>query len=162
MYYYLCAEARPDLPNLTHVMCKCAWECMWRIRKAALPMKKPLGEKATPTCGKAMWKILVAEAGQQTCTAAFLLPSFSAFPHPSAFLPPLLLGTPTPVTIVRTGFQDSSHFPTSTGIGTLLHLNTLGANPPVLSQYMLSTWWFYVQNTNPFLNQNMLSSFRIH
>ena len=39
---------------------------------------------------------------------------------------------------------------------------TLGTNLPVLSQYMLSTWWFYVQNTNTFLNQNMLSSFRIH
>jgi hypothetical protein len=39
---------------------------------------------------------------------------------------------------------------------------SLGTNPPVLSQYMLSTWWFHVQNTNTFLNQNMLSSFRIH
>jgi hypothetical protein len=39
---------------------------------------------------------------------------------------------------------------------------TLGTNPPVPSQYMLSTWWFHVQNTNTFLNQNMLSSFRIH
>ena len=38
---------------------------------------------------------------------------------------------------------------------------SLGTNPPVLSQYMLSTWWFHVQNTNTFLNQNMLSSFRI-
>jgi hypothetical protein len=41
-------------------------------------------------------------------------------------------------------------------------LDSLGTNPPVLSQYMLSTWWFHVQNTNTFLNQNMLSSFRIH
>jgi hypothetical protein len=41
-------------------------------------------------------------------------------------------------------------------------LLSLGTNPPVLSQYMLSTWWFHVQNTNTFLNQNMLSSFRIH
>jgi hypothetical protein len=39
---------------------------------------------------------------------------------------------------------------------------TLGTNPPVLSQYMLSTWWFHVQNTNTFLNQDMLSSFRIY
>jgi hypothetical protein len=38
----------------------------------------------------------------------------------------------------------------------------LGTNPPVLSQYMLSTWWFHVQNTSTFLNQNILSSFRIH
>jgi hypothetical protein len=41
-------------------------------------------------------------------------------------------------------------------------LPSLGTNPPVPSQYMLSTWWFHVQNTNTFLNQNMLSSFRIH
>jgi hypothetical protein len=40
--------------------------------------------------------------------------------------------------------------------------DTLGTNPPVPSQYMLSTWWFHVQNTNTFLNQNMLSSFRMH
>jgi hypothetical protein len=39
---------------------------------------------------------------------------------------------------------------------------TLGTNPPVLSRYMLSTWWFHVQSTNTFLNQNILSSFRIH
>ena len=39
---------------------------------------------------------------------------------------------------------------------------SLGTNPPVLSQYMLSTWWFHVQNTNIFLTQNILSSFRIH
>ena len=39
---------------------------------------------------------------------------------------------------------------------------SLGTNPPVPRQYMLSTWWFHVQNTNTFLNQNMLSSFRIH
>jgi hypothetical protein len=40
--------------------------------------------------------------------------------------------------------------------------DALGTNPPVLSQYMLSTWWFHVHNTNIFLGQNMLSSFRIH
>jgi hypothetical protein len=40
--------------------------------------------------------------------------------------------------------------------------DTLGTNPPVLRYYMLSTWWFHVQSTNTFLNQNMLSSFRIH
>jgi hypothetical protein len=39
---------------------------------------------------------------------------------------------------------------------------SLGTNLPVLSQYMLSTWWFHVQNTNTFLDQNMLSAFRIH
>jgi hypothetical protein len=39
---------------------------------------------------------------------------------------------------------------------------TLGTNPPVPSQYMLSTWWFHVQNTNTFLSQDILSSFRIY
>jgi hypothetical protein len=39
---------------------------------------------------------------------------------------------------------------------------SLGTKPPVLSQYILSTWWFHVQSTNTFLSQDMLSSFRIH
>ena len=55
-------------------------------------------------------------------------------------------------------YEDVLHDPSR----SITSLNTLGTNLPVLSQYMLSTWWFYVQNTNTFLNQNMLSSFRIH
>jgi hypothetical protein len=119
MYYYLGAEARPDLPNLTHVMCKCVWESAWRIRKAALPVKKPLGEKAAPTCGKATWRIPVAEAGQRTCIAVFLPPSFSTFLRPPPFLPPLLLKTPQASNRCTDWFlQDLYSSPASTGNGT--------------------------------------------
>jgi hypothetical protein len=118
MYYYLRAEARPDLPNLTHAMCKCAWESAWRIRKAALPVKKPLGEKAAPTRGKAAWRIPVAEAGQRTCIAVFLPPSFSAFLRPPPFLPPLLLKTPQASNRCTDWFlQDLYSSPASTGNG---------------------------------------------
>jgi hypothetical protein len=64
----------------------------------------------------------------------------------------------------NTRFRSWSREQASTGPdGTVSCLIlSLGTNPPVPSQYMLSTWWFHVQNTNTFLNQNMLSSFRMH
>ena len=43
-----------------------------------------------------------------------------------------------------------------------LETQTLGTKSPVLSWYMLSILWLHVQNTNTFLSQNMLSSFKIY
>ena len=65
----------------------------------------------------------------------------------------------SPLRTYSLGFRHRYRFPDEISFPLRV---TLGTNPPVLSQYMLSTWWFHVQNTNIFLNRNMLSSFRIH
>ena len=39
---------------------------------------------------------------------------------------------------------------------------SLGTRAPVLSQYMLGTWWFHVPNTDNLLNQYMLGMFQIY